>query len=112
MKGICLKQDVSFVSGNVANLYIFYDLDILLRDLNTEFALGNYLFVAVKLTKNSDPNKSWYTGVFTGFDARSQFLWTGGSWAKKVVNFGADMSSYVHVNNKNENILVLGEAFR
>ena len=82
-----------------------------MRDLNTEFALGNCLFVAAKLTKNADPNKSWYTEVFTGFDARSQFLWTGGRWAKKV-NFGADMSSYVHVNNKNGNILVLGEAFR
>ena len=112
MKGIFLKRDVSFVSGNVANLYIFYNLDIWLRDWNTEFVLGNCLFVAVKLTKNADPNKSWYTGVFTGSDARSQLLWTGGSWAKKFVNFGADMNSYVHVNNKNENILVLGEAFR
>ena len=65
---------MSFDSGNVANLYIFYDLGIWLRDLSIEFALGNCLFVAVKLTKNADPNKPWYTRACTGFDARSQFL--------------------------------------
>ena len=28
---------------------------------------------------------------------------------KNVINFGADMSSSVHLNNKNKDILILGE---
>ena len=48
-KGICLKQDsVSFIPGNVVNLNTSYKLDTLLRDLNTDFVLGNCLFRAVK----------------------------------------------------------------
>ena len=33
-----------------------------------------------------------------------------GSMAKNAIIFGADMSSSVHINNKNKDILVLGEA--
>ena len=44
------------------------------------------------------------------FDARLKFLWrSDGSWGKNVIALGADMSSIVHVDNKNENILVLRE---
>ena len=44
------------------------------------------------------------------FDARLQFLWrSDGSLDKNVIALGADMSSFVHVDNKNENILVLRE---
>ena len=28
---------------------------------------------------------------------------------KNVISFGADMSSFVHINNKEEDILILGE---
>ena len=40
-----------------------------------------------------------------GFDSRSQFSWTDGSWGKN----GTDMNSSMHVDNKKKNILVLGE---
>ena len=44
------------------------------------------------------------------FDARLQFLWrSDGGWGKNVIALGADMSSFVHVDNKIENILVLRE---
>ena len=87
--GYCLKQDsMSFLQKNVVNLYIIYKLDIWSRDLNTDFTLGSYLFGAVKLTYNAD--------------ARSQFLWSDYSWGKNVIIFGADMSSAVHVDNKNK----------
>ena len=44
------------------------------------------------------------------FDARLKFLWrSDGSWGKNVIALDADMSSFVHVDNKNENILVLRE---
>ena len=47
------------------------------------------------------------------FDARLQFLWrSDGSWGKNVIALGTDTSSFVHVDNKNENILVLCEGPR
>ena len=101
--GYCLKQDsMSFLQKNVVNLYIIYKLDIWSRDLNTDFTLGNYLFGAVKLTNNADPGKCGFSGYGFGFDARSQFLWSDCSWGKNVIIFGADMSSAVHVDNKNK----------
>ena len=73
MKGICLKQDsVSFLPQNVTNLFILYKLDILSRNLNTEFKLGNKVFVAVKLTKNIDLDKYRCSSYGIEFYARSQ----------------------------------------
>ena len=43
------------------------------------------------------------------FDSRSEFLFTDRSMGKNVIIFGADMSSSVHINNENKNILILGE---
>ena len=60
------------------------------------------------MTKNADPNKYGYSGYSIGFDTLSQFLRSRGSWGKNVI-FGVDMCSSLHVDNKNENILVLGE---
>ena len=48
---ICLKQDSeSFIHVNVVNIYISYELDTWLKDLNTDFTPGNCLSDAVKLT--------------------------------------------------------------
>ena len=40
---------MSFIHGNVVDLYITYELDTWSRDLNKDFSLGNCLFGAVKL---------------------------------------------------------------
>ena len=37
--------------------YIAYELDARSKDLNTTFTLGDCLFGAVNLTKNTDPDK-------------------------------------------------------
>ena len=54
-------------------------------------------------------DKYRYSSYGIGFDSRSEFLFTDGKMGKNVIIFGADMSSSVHVNNKNKNILILGE---
>ena len=52
--GYCLiKQNIS-IPKKVINLYISYTLNQQLRNLNTDFTLGNCLFGFVKLTKNVD----------------------------------------------------------
>ena len=56
LNGHCLIKNV-FVPKKVMNLYISYTLGPQLRNLNTDFTLGNYLFGSVKLTKNADLDK-------------------------------------------------------
>ena len=41
----------------VVNIYIFYTLNPQSRDLNADFTLGNCLFRAAELIKNTDPDK-------------------------------------------------------
>ena len=76
---------MSFLHKNVVNLYIGYKLGTRSRDLSTDFTLHNSLFGAVKLTKNSNPDKSGYSDYGTGFDARSQISWSDGTWGKNVI---------------------------
>ena len=109
-KGICLKHDsVSFKHKKLVNVYILYILNTWSKDLNTDFTPGNWLFGAVKLTKNADPDKYKYSGNHIGFDSRSQFSWSDGSNGKSVIIFGVDKSSSVHIVGRKKNMLVLGE---
>ena len=80
-----------------------------MQNLNTYFRLGNCLFGSVKLTKNLDLDKYKYTSYSTAFDSPSKFLFTDGNYGKNVIIFGADMSSWMHVDNKGKDILVLVE---
>ena len=67
------------------------------------------LFRSVKLTKNADLDKWRYSSNSIGFDSRSEFSFTDGSMGKNVFIFVADMNSSVHTDNKNKDILILGE---
>ena len=78
------------------------------RDLNTD--LRSFLFGSVKLTKNADINKYKYIGYGTEFGSRSVFSFANGSMGKNVTIFGTDMSSSGHIDHKNKDILILGEA--
>ena len=61
------------------------------------------------MTKNTDPDKHKYSGYSIGFDSSSEFSFKNGRMRRNVIIFGADMSSSVHVDNKNKDILILGE---
>ena len=74
-----------------------------------DFTWSDFLLGSVKLTKNAGLDKSQYTGYGIGFDSRSEFLFTDGTYGKNVIMFGADMSPFMHVNNKGKGILILGE---
>ena len=107
--GHCLIKNKISIPKKVINLYISYTLGPQLRNLNTYFTLGNCLFGSVKLTKNADLGKYKQSGYGIGFDSRSQFLFTDGTYGKNVIIFGADKSSSMHVENKGKDILILGE---
>ena len=87
---------MSFLHEKVVNLYISYRLD-------------NCLFGAVKLTKNTDPDKCKCSGYGIGFNSRSVFLWSDGSYGKNIIIFEVDNTSSVNIGDRNKNILVLGE---
>ena len=109
-KGSSLKQDKwIFTPNSVANLYVAYEFNIWSKDLNTEFTLKDYLFPAIKLTKKANPNKYFYSRYEIGFDSRSLFSIPIFDWGKNAIIFGVDMSSSVHDNNVNRDILILGE---
>ena len=60
------------------------------------------------MTKNGDIDKYGYSGYIIGFGRRSRFTFPGSGFGQNVLIFGADMSSSAHIDNKKEDILVLG----
>ena len=81
----------------------------MVKKFKHRFYIKNCLFGSVKLTKNADPDKYKYIGYGIGFDSHSEFSLIDGTMDKNVIVCGADMSLSVHIDNKNKDILVLGE---
>ena len=75
--------------------------------MNAEFTLKECLFGNVKITKNTDPDKYNYSRYGIVFDSRSLFSVPNFDWGKNVIIFGVDMSSSMHTDNKNKDILIL-----
>ena len=67
------------------------------------------MFGSVKLTKNAGPDKYKYSSYSIGLDSRSEFSLTDGRMGRNVIIFRADMSSSVHVNNKNKDMPIIGD---
>ena len=53
----------------------------------------------VNLNKNADPDKYKYSGYNIGFDSCSEFPFPDGSLGENVITFGADMSSFMHIDD-------------
>ena len=66
--------------------------------------LKDYLFGAVKLPKNVDPDKSSYSEYGIGFDSRSLFSVPNFDWGENVFVFGVENSSSAHVDNRKKNL--------
>ena len=64
--------------------------------------LKNWLLRSIKLAKNADPNKYKYSGYSIGFYSCAQLLFKDGSTRKYLIIFGANISSSVHNDHKNE----------
>ena len=97
----CLKQQnkAAYTHSTKVKIYIVYEIDAS-GSFSDDPALRSSLFVAVKLTKNSDFDKYRYSGYGIGFDKKGSFSFPGGGFGQNVIVLGADMSSSVHVDNK------------
>ena len=49
------------------NLFTVYEFDSWPRNFDTDFTLGCWMFIGVKLTENADPDKYSYSGYSIGF---------------------------------------------
>ena len=56
------------------------------------------LFLAVKLTKNANLYKYFYSRIGIGFDSRSHFLIPSFDFDKNVIIFGINNSSSTHTD--------------
>ena len=82
------------------NLWANYD--------GTDFPLGNSLFGAVRLTKNADPNKYYYSGYGTGFGTQGKFSLSDVSgFGRNVIIFGIGNGFSAHAGNWRKGILIL-----
>ena len=68
------------------------------------------MFGAVSLTKQVHIDQYKYSGYSIGFDRKREFSF-GNGFGINCIIFEADMSSSVHANNRQNNILVLGKDF-
>ena len=90
----CLINNL-YIPKKVINLYIPYTLGPQLRNLNTDFTLGNCLFGSVKLTKNSDLDNYKYSAYGIDLILVQNFHCLSVPWEKMSLFFEADMSSSV-----------------
>ena len=60
-KGLSIEK-TTFTKRNIVNLFIVCEVDTWSKDLNADFILKDYLFGAVKSTKNANPDKYPYSG--------------------------------------------------
>ena len=106
--GSCLKQPrITYTYKKVVNIYIVYELEASTSHIDDP-TLKNCLFGAVTLTKNADIDKYRYSGYGIGFDKRGSFSFPGGGYGQNVIIFEEDMNSSPLVDNKGNDILILG----
>ena len=70
---------------------------------------GNSLLGAVILVKNADIGEYKYSGFGIGF-YRCETFSVGNGFGKNVIIFGVDMSSFLHVDHKKKDILILDDS--
>ena len=100
LTGNCLQQSkITYSHKKIVNIYVVYKLGASSSNINDP-TLKNCLLGAVTLTKNTDIDKYGYSGYGIGFNRRSRFSFPSGGFGQNIINFGVDMSSSSHIDNK------------
>ena len=99
------KKNAAYTTPNRITFFIVYELDSWPWDLNSDFTWGGCLFN--KLAKSADLDKYAYSSYGTRFDTHIKYSLPDGSVSKNVINFGADMSSSMNIDNKGKGMLIL-----
>ena len=105
--GSCLKQSnkLTYTHKKIVNICIVYERGASSSNVNDP-TQESCLFGAV--TKNSEIDKYRYSGYRIEFDGIGCFSFPGGGVGQNLLICGADMSSSAHIDNKKNDILVVG----
>ena len=107
LSGNHFQQDKTNVfniyNNSSTNIYCVYKLDPISSSRDNTFTVQNALFGSMQITKNADTSKYEYKGCGIGFDESRN--------GRNVLIFGVHESSLTHVNNKANNIFVMGDGF-
>ena len=105
--GSCLKQSnkLTYTHKKIVNICIVYERGASSSNVNDP-TQESCLFGAV--TKNSEIDKYRYSGYRIEFDGIGRFSFPGGGVGQNLLICGADMSSSAYIDNKKNDILVVG----
>ena len=105
--GSCLKQSnkLTYTHKKIVNICIVYERGASSSDANDP-TQESCLFGAV--TKNSEIDKYRFSGYGIEFDGIGRFSFPGGGVGQNLLICGADMSSSAYIDNKKNDILVVG----
>ena len=104
-----MKQDkITYTHEKIVNIYIVYEINKKGNTITSDLTLENCLFGAVTLTKNVNIDRYGYSGYGIGFDRKGIFSFSGGGYGQNVLILEVDMSFSTHIDNKKNDILVLG----
>ena len=59
------------------------------------------------MTKHVNIDKYGYSGYGIGLDRKGSFSFPNGGYGQKIIIFGVDMSSSIHIDNEKKDILIL-----
>ena len=100
------KDKITYNHGKIVNIYIVYEINLWNYRYSDDPTVRNCLFGGVK---NVDINKYKYSGHGIEFDMKGTFEFPAIGFARNVINFGVDMSSSPHIDNKRKDIFILGK---
>ena len=103
------QDKTKFNHRKIVNIYIAYEMTKNIPTNSSYLIIQNSLFCEIGFIKGTTIDEFKVTGYGIGFDSKGTFSHPNGGVGRNVLIFGADMSSSVHVANKNTSILVLGE---
>ena len=112
LSGNHFQQDILQNFNNyIINIYCVYKLDPISSSRDNTFTVQNALFGSMQITKNADSSKYKYKGYGICFDEGGMFSIGNINNGRNVLIFGVHESSIVHVNNKANNIFIIGDGF-
>ena len=111
LRGNHFRQDIPSFNNDIINTYCVYKLDPILSSRDNTFTVQNALFGSMQITKNADTSKYKYKGYGICFDEGGTFDIGNINNGRNVLIFGVHESSLVHINNKANNIFIMGDGF-
>ena len=111
LSGNHFQQYIPSFNNEIINIYCVYKLDPISSSRDNTFTVQNALFGSMQITKNADTSKYKYKGYGICFDEGGTCSIGNITSGKIVLIFGVHESCLTHVNNKANNIFIMGDGF-